>query len=75
MNYYPYNYNMVRYPRNIRGRNGERFGGFVVPFLLGGIAGSLWNQNQRPYGYNYYYGFLYPPYTSYPFYYQPPFYH
>ncbi len=51
--------------------NGNR-GGFFVPFILGGIAGSLWNN--RP---NYYYPvpspYYYPYnnnyYYSYPVYY------
>lgn len=46
-------------------RGGNRFGGgFFVPFVLGGIAGSLWNNN-RPNS------FYYPtPYYVYPYNYQ-----
>lgn len=29
-------------------RNNRFGGGFVFPFVLGGIAGSLWNNNNRP---------------------------
>lgn len=53
-----------------RGNNGDRFGGgFVVPFVLGGLAGSLWNNNGHNSN-NYYY-----PYPTYPYqYYQTPYY-
>lgn len=41
-------------------RGNSRFGGgFVVPFVLGGIAGSLWNNN-RPI-------FFYPVPTPFPY--------
>lgn len=68
-----YNSNMFQnqrfmYPRrNSFGfpRRNDRFlgGGFIVPFLLGGIAGSVWN-NRPFYGYpnNFYYNNYYYPY-------------
>ncbi len=76
-----YNYNIPRSRRNMyqnhRGNyhNNERFftGGFAVPFLLGGITGSLLTP-RRPYYYppynnfNYYNNFYYP-YPNYPYYY------
>lgn len=55
-------FNNQRYPNQWMGRpsysNNNRLfgGGFVVPFVLGGITGSLLN-SQRP---NYYY----PPYPT-----------
>lgn len=52
--------------------NGNRFigGGFLGPFILGGITGSLVTpllyNNGRPYYNNYYYY----PYPIYPYYYK-----
>lgn len=44
-------------------RGNDRFaGGFVVPFVLGGIAGSLWNN--KP---NYYYPYPVPYPYPYPY--------
>lgn len=42
--YQSYNYNIPINSRNMY-RNGDRIfgGGFAVPFILGGIAGSVWN--------------------------------
>ena len=57
-------YNSYRIPRNFN--NNDRFiaGGFLGPFLLGGITGGLvsplFYNNQRPYYNNYYY-YPYPP--------------
>lgn len=56
-----YNYRMRPYYRNY---NDDRFfGGFLGPFLLGGITGAVISPafNQRPY-YNYY------PYPNYYYY-------
>ncbi len=77
---YP-NYNMYYNNRNMRYAkrpnnygNNNRFGGFVVPFLLGGLAGGAianGRPNQNPnyyYPYPYYYNnnnFFYPPYGPY----------
>ena len=63
-------YNSYQNPRNF---NNDRFiaGGFLGPFLLGGITGGLvsplFYNNQRPYYNNYYY-YPYPPrpYPPYP---------
>lgn len=65
----PYNYNMRQTPRNMyqkNNRNGDRFfgGGFVVPFLLGGIAGNLWNNNNQWNPYPYPYPVPYPVYYN-----------
>jgi hypothetical protein len=38
--------------------NNNRFGGNIVPFVLGGIAGSLWNNNRPIY--------FFPPPPFYP---------
>ncbi len=47
----------------------DRFGGgFVVPFVLGGLAGSLWNNNNN--NQNYYYPYPYPYPYAYPYPYQ-----
>ena len=55
-NYYQY--------RNMN--NGDRFfGGFIGPFILGGITGGL-IANNRPYNYNSYPVFI-PYYPSYPY--------
>lgn len=50
-----------QYYSNYYRRNNRFGGGFAVPFILGGIAGSIWNNN-RPI-------FFYPA----PFFYQSPF--
>lgn len=60
---YPYNY-IVPYNRRNMYRNDNRFfGGFAVPFILGGITGSLLT---RP---NYSYYPTYSTYPTYPMYY------
>ena len=52
-------YNIPQIPynmqRNYYSNNNDRFGGFVAPFILGGITGSL----------------LTPRYNNYPVYYSP----
>ena len=77
-------YNSYQNPRNINGysqkfynykNNDDRFmGGFLGPFLLGGVTGGLvaplfyGGYNNRPYYYyynNYYYPYPYPPYGPY----------
>ncbi len=76
-----YNYNIPRYRRNMYqnrpfNRHDDRFftGGFAVPFLLGGITGSLLTP-RRPYYYGvpynnfYYYNNNFYPYPNYPYYY------
>ena len=64
-----YNYNIPNYRNNMRYRNNkdERFGGFVGPLLLGGLAGYAignngFNNNQT--------GIIYPIYP-----YQTPYYY
>lgn len=62
----PQNYGNMQRANNRRGNynNGERFfGGFAVPFVLGGITGGL-IANNRYNNYPYYY-------QPYPYYYQP----
>ena len=55
---------------NFHGPRGNHFGGPLVPFVLGGVVGSLWanNSNNRnnfypypvyPYGVPYYYPYPY----------------
>ncbi len=49
------NYNIPHFNRNMptgrRNPNNNRFGGgFIVPFVLGGITGSLINNRPYPYG-------------------------
>lgn len=65
---YPYNYNMSRYPNYIQGNpTNDRligFGGFAVPFLLGGLTGAA--LSNRP---SYYYYQPYPYYYGYPYFY------
>lgn len=57
---YPYNYIVPYNQRNMYRNNNRIFGGFAVPFILGGITGSLL---ARP---NYYYpGYTYPYYYGY----------
>ena len=53
-----YRYNYMRKP--MLNNYNNRFGGFAVPFLLGGITGGLLAPAfyQRPY--------VYPPYPVYP---------
>lgn len=73
-------YNMPRNPRfmyprrnnfGFGRRNQDRiFGGFAVPFLLGGITGAALSNNTPfygPYPTNFYYNNFYPYY--YPYYY------
>ncbi len=44
--------------------NNRNFGGPIVPFVLGGIVGSIWSNNNRYYPYP-----VYPmPYYPYPYY-------
>ena len=66
-------YNSYQIPSNFN-NNDDRFiaGGFLGPFLLGGITGGLVSPlfyNQRPYYNNYYYYPYpvrpYPPYRPY----------
>ena len=51
--------------------NGDRgFGGPIVPFVLGGIVGSMWSNNNRYYPYPvyqmpYYYPYAYYQYNRY----------
>ena len=66
-------YNYYQNPKNFNNQKyiqrDDRFiaGGFLGPFLLGGITGGLaaplFYNNPRPYYNNYYY---YPPYQPYP---------
>ena len=66
-NYRPYNYQHM----NSFNQNNDRLiagGGFLGPFILGGLTGGLLAPaftNQRPYYNNYYY----PQYPQYPNYY------
>ncbi len=66
-------YNQRYYPMNRNGfsrNNGDRFfgGGFAVPFILGGLAGSALANNNQNY-YPVYYPYPYPyPYYQYPTY-------
>ena len=68
-------YNSYQIPRNFNNSN-DRFiaGGFLGPFLLGGITGGLaaplfYGGYNRP---NYYNNYYYPPYyPPYPPYYRP----
>jgi len=59
---------------NMYRNNGNRFigGGFVGPFILGGIAGSLLTNNNQPnnnfYPYPVYYPYPPTPYPYYPYY-------
>lgn len=69
---FPTNYNNKFRPSN---NSDDRFiaGGFLGPFLLGGITGGLVSPlfyNQRPYYNNYYY---YPPYGPRPYQPYPPY--
>ena len=67
-------YNSYQIPSNFNNQNyvnnDDRFiaGGFLGPFLLGGLTGGLvsplFYNNQRPYYNNYYY---YPPYQPRPY--------
>ncbi len=66
----PHNYGNMQ--QNIRpnrpqaNNNNNRFlGGFAVPFVLGGITGSLLTPR---YNYPVYYGFNRPMYNPYPYY-------
>lgn len=66
-----YGFNYMNRPNNFRPRpNQNRFigGGFLGPFILGGITGGLLAPNfyPRPYYNNYYY----PPYPYYGPYYR-----
>ena len=64
------NSNYVSYGYPVVNENGDRFfaGGFLGPFILGGITGGLLAPafNNRPNGYGYVNNYYYPPY-----YYQP----
>lgn len=63
----PHNYGNMQRPNN--NNNNERFfGGFAVPFVLGGITGGL-IANSRP-NYPVYYPYYqqYRPYPYYPYY-------
>ena len=69
-------YNSYQIPRNLNNRvynnSNDRFiaGGFLGPFLLGGLTGGLVSPlfyNQRPYyNNNYYYPYPPRPYPPYP---------
>ena len=70
----PQNYGNMQRPNNRRpnnnNNNGDRFfGGFAVPFVLGGITGGLIANNNRP-NYPVYYPYYpyYQPYRPYPYY-------
>ncbi len=59
------------------GNSNRSFGGPILPFVLGGVVGSLWsnnnhgNNNYVPYPVYPYYPYSYPYYPSqYPMYYQ-----
>ena len=43
------NYNNGIYSYNTRGDNRFWGGGFVFPFVLGGLVGNLWNNNKSSY--------------------------
>lgn len=73
---YSYNYNMPRFGNNMyymRSRNNnQRFGGFLAPLFLGGVAGyAIGNNNNNNNS-----GFIYPvyPYQQYPQYSYYPYY-
>lgn len=59
------------YPRHNNFNGGNRFGGPVIPFLLGGVVGSLWANN----GYNNHNNFVAYPVYPYPMYYYPRYYY
>lgn len=70
-------YNNYQIPTNFTNGNNSRFvgGGFLGPFLLGGITVGLvsplfYGGYNRPYYYNNYY---YPTYQPYPYYYTRPY--
>lgn len=76
-NYYtntPYQYSIQN--NQLQNNNDERLGGFVFPFLLGGVTGAALAPNfwGGGYGYNnrppYYYSnnYYYPPYYYNPYY-------
>jgi len=58
------------YQRYYSNQDDRIVGGFIGPFLLGGIAGGLaapyFYRPYRPYYNNYYYGY-YNPYPYYPY--------
>ena len=67
----PQNFNKSVYkPTNYNSDDRIIAGGFLGPFLLGGITGGLvsplFYNNPRPYYNNYYYYPPYPPYRPYP---------
>ena len=60
-------YNSYQIPRNFNNDDRIIAGGFLGPFLLGGLTGGLVSPlfyNQRPYYNNNYY-YPYPPYRPY----------
>ena len=67
------NFNNYRRPYKPNQNNNDRFigGGFLGPFLLGGVTGGLvaplfyGGYNNRPYYNNYYYPYPYPVYGPY----------
>ena len=68
----PQNYGNMQRPNNRPNQNNDRlFGGFAVPFVLGGITGGL-IANNRP-NYPVYYPY-YPQYQPYPYYPYRPYY-
>ena len=57
--------------RNYYNPNNERFGGFLAPFLLGGLTGGLvapYFYNNRPNYYGYYTPYPYYPTQNYYYY-------
>lgn len=69
--YYPYSNNNTRYIPNTNSSNDRLAGGFLGPFILGGITGGVvapffWGGYNRPRPY--------PPYPPYPPPYGPPIY-
>lgn len=65
------NYNNGMYSYNTRADNRFWGGGFVFPFVLGGLVGNLWNNNKNVYYYPYQvpYYYPYPTYNSSNYYY------
>lgn len=66
------NYNYNFYNRRFNNNNDRLLGGFLGPFILGGITGGVvapyfWGGN-RPNNYNYYYPYPAPYYPYYPYY-------
>ena len=67
----PHNYGNMQRPNrpNYNNNNGDRiFGGFAIPFVLGGITGGLIANNRPNYPVYYPYYPYYPSYRPYPYY-------